>query len=143
MPDIFHDFPIKAPVSVVFQAMTTPEGLDSWWTQRAERVPGDGTEYLLSFGPGYAWTGQVLRSVPEAEFEMRITKADSDWTGTVIRIRLEPEQDRTWVRFCHAGWPECNEHYRVSCNCWAAYLRVLRRSLEHGESVPYEIRLDV
>jgi hypothetical protein len=27
--------------------------------------------------------------------------------------------------------------------CWAIYLRVLRRWLEHGERVPYEQRLDV
>jgi hypothetical protein len=26
---------------------------------------------------------------------------------------------------------------------WAMYLRVLKRHLEHGESVPYERRLDV
>jgi hypothetical protein len=34
------------------------------------------------------------------------------------------------------------ERYRISSNCWAMYLRILRRSLEHGESVPYEKRLD-
>jgi len=30
----------------------------------------------------------------------------------------------------------------VSCYCWAMYLRIMRRYLEHGESVPYERRLD-
>ena len=35
------------------------------------------------------------------------------------------------------------EFYRVSCNCWAMYLRILRRYLEHGEIVPYDVRLDV
>ena len=43
----------------------------------------------------------------------------------------------------HLGWPEANAHYRTSCHCWALYLRVLRRYLENGESVPYEVRLDV
>jgi len=46
------------------------------------------------------------------------------------------------VRFCHRGWPAENEHYRVSCHCWALYLRLLRRQVEYAESVPYEQRLD-
>jgi len=28
-------------------------------------------------------------------------------------------------------------------HCWAMYLRILGRHLEHGESVPFEKRLDV
>jgi hypothetical protein len=72
-----------------------------------------------------------------------MTRADADWLGTRVGVELEPRDGATWVRFHHTGWPEPNEHYRISCNCWAMYLRVLRRSLEHGESVPYEARLDV
>ena len=60
-----------------------------------------------------------------------------------VGIDLEPREQGTWVRFSHRGWPEASEHYRVSCHCWAMYLRVLRRSLEEGESVPYERRLEV
>jgi hypothetical protein len=41
------------------------------------------------------------------------------------------------------GWPVDNEHWRISCYCWAMYLRLLRRYLEHGEIVPYERRLEV
>ncbi len=35
------------------------------------------------------------------------------------------------------------EHYRISCYCWAMYLRILKRYLEHGETVQYARRLDV
>lgn len=37
------------------------------------------------------------------------------------------------------GGPRQN---RISCNCWALYLRILRRWLEHGEAVPYDKRLE-
>ncbi|MBI3448600.1 MAG: hypothetical protein HY049_06775 [Acidobacteria bacterium] len=47
------------------------------------------------------------------------------------------------MRFHHTGWPTANEHWRVSCYCWAMYLRLMRRFIEHGETVPYEDRLDV
>jgi hypothetical protein len=38
----------------------------------------------------------------------------------------------------HRGWPAANEHFRTSCHCWVLYLRILRRYMEPGESVPYD-----
>lgn len=142
MPDIFHDFPVKAPVGRVFEAVSTPEGLDRWWTQRCSGQPSEGAVYELGFGPGYAWRAVVTRCVPDAELELHLTHADADWTGTRVGWGMEPRKGATWVQFAHTGWPSANDHYRISCNCWALYLRIMRRYLEHGEVVPYENRLE-
>jgi uncharacterized protein YndB with AHSA1/START domain len=141
--DIFHALPIDAPIDRVFHAVSTPAGLDTWWTKRSAGDPQEGAEYELGFGPEYDWRARVTRSVPNAEFELEMVRADSDWAGTRVGVRLTPRNAGTWMEFYHAGWPSSNEHYRISCTCWAMYLRVLRRSLEHGESVAYENRLDV
>jgi hypothetical protein len=62
-----------------------------------------------------------------------------DWAKSCVGCRLTPEgEGKTRVLFYRNGWPEANEHWRVWCYCWAMYLRVLRRNVEHGESVPYE-----
>ena len=143
MADIFHDFPIKAPLDRVFEAVSTPQGLDRWWTKRSEGKPAEGSEYELCFGPQYDWRAKVTRYTPNSEFELEILRADNNWNGTRVGFRLEVRGDATWIRFHHRGWRSENEHYRISCNCWALYLRILRRFLEHGESVPYESRLDV
>jgi len=143
MTDVLHDFPIRAPRRRVFDAVSTPEGLDTWWTKSSAGSPEQGAEYELGFGPGYDWRAVVTRCVPDAEFELRLVRADDDWTGTLVGFELEERGDVTWVRFRHSGWPRANEHFRISSNCWAMYLRVLRRNLEHGESVAYEDRLDV
>ncbi len=142
MPDIRHDFPINAPVRRVFEAVATPAGLDAWWTKRSAGVPSEGTEYELWFGPEHDWRGRVTRCVEASEFELEIVSADEDWTGTRVGFRLAPADGHTQVRFYHEGWPDGNEHYRISCFCWAMYLRILKRHLEYGESVPYEDRLD-
>ena len=143
MADIFHELPIKAPLDRVFHAVSAPEGLDTWWTKRSAGKPEEGAEYELTFGPEYRWRATVTRCITNAEFELQMMHADGDWIGTRVGVRLDSRDDLTWVRFHHTGWPSANEHYRVSCTCWAMYLRILRRSLEHGESVPYEERLDV
>lgn len=143
MADILLDLPIRTTPERLFGAMTTPAGLDAWWTLRCSGEPRTGAEYKLHFGPGYDWRARVVRCVPDEEFELEMSVADRDWVGTRVGFGLEPRGDVTWLRFHHRGWRESNEHYRISCNCWAMYLRVLRRFIEHGETVSYERRLDV
>lgn len=143
MADIFHDFPIKAGEQRVFDAVSTPAGLDEWWTRKSAGEPRKGGEYELWFGPKYDWRAKVTECVLASHFELRITRADPDWMGTRVGFRLEPRGEITLVRFYHAGWPFENEHWRISSYCWAMYLRILRRYLEFGEHVEYEQRLQV
>jgi len=143
MPDILHDFPISAPLERVFEAVSTPAGLDQWWTRRSTGIPRVGAEYELSFGPEYDWRAVVSKHTPPLEFEYRIVRADGDWLGTRVGFLLREASSATQVCFYHMGWPEAGDHYRTSCFCWAMYLRILRRYLEAGETVPYERRLEV
>jgi uncharacterized protein YndB with AHSA1/START domain len=143
MPDILQDFPIKAEPARVFAAVSTPEGLDRWWTETCSGQPGLGARYDLGFGPSYHWVATVSQCEPGSLFELTFTQADDDWRGTRVGFQLAPTSSGTQVRFYHLGWPEANEHYRISCHCWALYLRLLRRWLEFGETVPYADRLDV
>jgi uncharacterized protein YndB with AHSA1/START domain len=143
MPDIFSDFIIRAPVDQVYRAVSTPDGLDSWWTERSAGAPATGAQFELWFGPQYDWRATVTKCLPSSEFELQLVEADPDWLGTRVGFRLDAQDDSTRVRFHHTGWPTANEHWRVSCYCWPMYLRILRRYLEHGEFVPYEDRLDV
>ena len=143
MADIQHHFPIAAPVEAVFRAVSDPSGLDQWWTLRSEGEPTDGAAYTLDFGPEHVWKAHVTLCLPDQAFELALTDAHPDWQDTVVRFDLAKQDGATGVRFRHSGWPAENDHYFTSCYCWAMYLRVMKRWLEHGETVPYEKRLDV
>lgn len=41
---------------------------------------------------------------------------------TQVGFDLEPSDIGTQVHFYDRGWPEANEHDRISCHCWAMYL---------------------
>jgi uncharacterized protein YndB with AHSA1/START domain len=142
MADVVQELPINATRQRVFDAVSSPAGLATWWAKGASGAPVEGTEYELDFGPEYQWRARVTRAIPDTEFELELTNADADWTGTRVGFRLTGEGAKTRLEFRHTGWPADNRHYRVSCHCWAMYLRILRRHLEHGEVVPYEERLD-
>ena len=139
MPDIFQHFLIHAPAAKVFLGVSTPEGLDTWWTKESSRR---GDEYELNFGPTYDWHARVSRSVPDREFELEITRADGDWTGTRVGFVLEETNGETHARFHHTGWPQSNDHFSLSCYCWAMYLRLLKRYVERGEIIPFGQRLE-
>jgi uncharacterized protein YndB with AHSA1/START domain len=143
MPDILQDLPIDAPPTRVFAGVSDPGLLDQWWTKQARGRAAVGSIYELDFGPGYQWRAEVTRAEPGVGFELRMLESDADWSGTHIGFELSPTATGTLLRFSHRNWPTANEHFRTSCHCWALYLRVLRRHLEHGELVPYEQRLTV
>ena len=143
MPHITHDFPIFVPPARVWDGITTPAGLDQWWSKTSHGSPARGNEYVLDFGPGYEWNAVVTACEIEKAFELEMTHADADWRGTRVGFALAPIPRGTQVRFHHTGWPAANDHYRTSTYCWAMYLRILKRWLEFGETVPYEKRLDV
>ncbi len=143
MANIFHHFPINVPIEKVFNGISAPQGLDKWWTKSSLGKPERGEIYELFFGPEYNWSALVTTCVPNKEFELTITKSDKDWMNTKVGFTLLDKNGTTEIHFRHTGWKEDNEHYRISCYCWAMYLRILKRYLEFGEEVPYENRLDV
>jgi uncharacterized protein YndB with AHSA1/START domain len=143
MSDILQDFPINVPPLRAYDGVSQPALLDQWWALRSNGRPAVGSTYELDFGPGYLWRAEVTRAEPGVAFELRMTEADADWIDTRVGFELAPTSTGTLVRFYHRSWPSANAHYRTSCHCWALYLRILRRHLEFGESVPYERRLEV
>jgi uncharacterized protein YndB with AHSA1/START domain len=143
MPDIHHDLYIAAPRAAVFAAMTSPAGLDSWWTLASSGDPRAGADYEFDFGPGYRWRATVANCEAGRALSWDFVDADDDWTGTRVAFRLEDAADGaggTMLRFAHTGWRVAHDHFRRSSFCWALYLRLLRRYLEHGEVVGYARR---
>lgn len=142
MANLYHYFPINASAERVFNGIATPKGLDTWWTKTSNGKPAMGEEYQLFFGEGYDWRAAVSKCVANKEFELTMTVADADWANTKVGFTLIDKSGSTEIHFHHTGWKEDNEHYRISCYCWAMYLRILKRYLEFGEEVLYENRLD-
>ena len=117
--------------------VSTPQGLDRWWTKRSGGIPAIGQEYVLWFGPDYDWRARVAQADPGTSFELEITQADDDWVGTKVRFDLQGKEGGTVVQFSHSGWADPSERFRISSYCWAMYLRLMKRSLERGEFVEY------
>ena len=142
MADILHDFPISAAVEKVFRAVSDPGGIDTWWSKECKGRPAEGEVYELFFGDDYRWKAVVSNVEQNKSFELQFTQSDGDWTGTRVGFLVNEKEGSTQVQFYHRGWPEANDHFRISSFCWAMYLRLLKKYLEKGEVVEYEERLN-
>lgn len=143
MAEILHSLQIDAPTESVFRSVSTPEGLNTWWTLTSSGRPALGERYEFGFGPQYHWLGTVTRFEEHKRIAWIMSKADDDWSGTEVGLELFPQQRGVRVEFHHTGWRAANLHFRISSFCWAEYLRLMRRNLEHGELVPYDLRVSV
>lgn len=61
MIDIHHVVIINKTIDIVFEAVSTPEGLDTWWTKSAAGTPNMGNWYQFHFDPNYNWEGEVTK----------------------------------------------------------------------------------
>lgn len=141
MPDILLNFPVNAPLEKVFDAITTPNGLNQWWTLRSNGKPEVGTTYELYFAENYDWRATVVEADPPHRLVLKITDATPDWQGTHVGFTLDESDGQTKLSFEHTGWPEDSDHFRSSSFCWAMYLRIMKRYVEFGETVEYGKRL--
>ena len=133
MPSIHHLLTIEASAERVFKAITTPEGLCSWWTTEAAGQPTLGAEYQFFFTKDSDWRAKVVEVAPPLQISWQMTKADADWTPTQIHFQLtEGEDGITTLRFAHTSWDKINDHFRRTSFCWAIYLEALRKVVERG-----------
>lgn len=143
---IDHEVWVTADPAVVFTALTTREGLDSWWghcVSADERVDG-----IVEFdhGLGAPLRMRVAELVPHervvweclADFDDPTNPA-SEWGGQQISFALDPRrevpllgrpQDVTVLRFRSQGWP-ADSRWRGFCStAWAMALGALTEQCE-------------
>jgi hypothetical protein len=126
MIDLHHRIAIKAPVTEVFQALSTAEGL-SWWCPKVERSE---VGLLLSFDD----CASVLRMKVESESPEQVrwicTGDLEDWRGTMLKWDLTELEGTTHVAFTHAGWAYLSPHCATTNTCWGQLLFALKKKLE-------------
>ena len=99
MADIFHNLQINSSVEKVFNAISTPDGLNEWWTAKASGIPKLDSEYVLWFGPEYDWRADVSKFEPLTMFELHIRNNDVDWNNSTVGFELTPVNGKVNVQF--------------------------------------------
>jgi uncharacterized protein YndB with AHSA1/START domain len=137
MADIRHRVGIAAPQARLYEALTTKEGLSSWWT----RVEGDtqlgGTLRFFFGDPNPAAVMEIVVADPPQRVEWRCVGGADEWVGTTLTFDLKSEEGETVLLFTHADWREPVEFMHHCSTKWAYFLLGLKTWLEGGQAVAW------
>ena len=149
MTDIIHRVGIKAPLSNVYAALSTIEGVAGWWTTATTGVSESRETIDFEFmTPGGERIGAMAMRVvamdPDKQVHWRCTAGPDEWIGTDVVFRLVHEDDYTIVRFGHRNWREAVEFTEHCSMKWAIFLLSLKQLVETGEGRPSpdDIKID-
>lgn len=147
--DIIHRIGIKAPLSTVYQALSTPEGVAGWWTRDTIAAPEPGGGIDVHFR---TVTGDeigrmhfdVVKLDPDKEVRWRFTSGPQEWIGTDVTFHLSQDGEYTLVLFGHRNWREPVEFMAHCSMKWATFLLSLRQLAETGKGrpAPEDLKID-
>lgn len=138
MPEILHLFNIKTTdPSKVYDAITTQQGLASWWTTGVTAKPEVGSIASFRFIPEHLMEMKIIKLVKDKRIEWECVTGDKQWVGTKLIFSIEPEKDSINLRFSHIGWREATDFYAVCNYHWGLYMKSLKTFIETGKGNPH------
>jgi hypothetical protein len=135
--DILMQFDIDAERATVRDALTTEEGIRSWWSTRTEG-PSDG-ELRVSF-PDVPQPFEFAVEDDGADRTSWVTGAFPPWwAGTTVRFELSenPDGPGTRLHFAHRGYEPDNPVIPIVTPAWAQILLRLKAYAETGRAQPF------
>jgi uncharacterized protein YndB with AHSA1/START domain len=141
MADIIHRVGIKAPVSNVYAALSTIEGVAGWWTTDTTGVSKSGGHIDVRFlSPGGKEIGsmnmEVIELDPSKKVHWRFKSGPAEWVGTDVIFNLSQDGEYTIVLFGHKNWREADEFTSHCSMKWATFMLSLKDLVETGKGKP-------
>ena len=137
MAEINHRVGIAAAASEVYKALTTDEGLSSWWTTDTTGAGDVGSIIHFRFngaGPDF----EVAELQPDKLVRWRHSgEMPGDWMGTEVSLELSNDGTQTFVRFRHSHWKEASDFMAHCSTKWAVFLLSLKEAIETGSGEPF------
>jgi uncharacterized protein YndB with AHSA1/START domain len=140
--EIIHSTLIKAPIEKVYDALTTSEGLDSWFTQGAEvdRKPGGKIHFRWKTERADVTGGIIEDGGPILEVN-RPTHFAFQWHpdnksyATTVHFKLEEDEKGTIVIVQEHGFENTPKGRKALIGCatgWGEAITMVKFYLEHG-----------
>lgn len=126
---------IKAAPEKIYNAITTQEGIESWWCKHTTAKPEEGFVNIFVFGK-FQNEMKVTSLIPDKKVEWKCINSIEEWVGTTISFELEVKERNTLVRFTHAGWRAATDTFAGCTYDWALFMKSLKSFCETGTGTP-------
>ena len=138
---IYHNFKIEAPPQKVFEAISTINGLKSWWKKDTSRNAMADGELHFIFGNNQYDVMKVTAFEKDKTIEWEITESTYPecrlWDGSKISfVLLEQEDKSTVLKFQHYNFPDGYEFCGVCNYNWSVAMQSIKSFCETGKENP-------
>jgi uncharacterized protein YndB with AHSA1/START domain len=135
MGDVLFTFDVNAQPDAVRRALTTSEGIASFWTDHAA-VPAEvGATLTLGFPDAPVPFDLVLTQSDDEMITWRTATFPPQWVGTDIRWEISGADGASTVGFRHGTFTDETEEGRVAY-VWGQVMVQLKRYVETGVATP-------
>jgi uncharacterized protein YndB with AHSA1/START domain len=149
MANIVHRIGIRAPLKKVYDALSTMEGLSSWWTEDTKGDPSENGKITFTFKTKSgdtlgAFVMKVVKLEVAKQVKWKCEVGPEEWIGTDIVFEISEQDGMTILLFGHRNWrEEVEATYHCSMK-WAVFLLSLRYFVEkgRGQPSPNDIKID-
>jgi hypothetical protein len=158
MPNINHAVLIGTAVEIVYNAITSQEGLSAWWTPNTQTKAELNTIAHFPFGADYFKEMRITELKPFELVRWNCIKGAEEWVGTNISFKLIPgdkefllkyhseilgqiEQQKnnngTLLIFHHDDWRGYTLMFAECSYTWGQFLKSLKQFCETGKGRPW------
>lgn len=134
MPDIRHLVFIQSTPEKIYTAITTQQGIASWWSVSNNAVPEEGNVYRISFGGDYYKEIKVEELVPDKKVVWQIVHAHPEWLNTKVIFDISMGKNSAELRFSHSGWKGYTDMFAQCNHHWGIYLQNLKVYTEKNKA---------
>jgi uncharacterized protein YndB with AHSA1/START domain len=135
MGDVLFTFDVNATPDAVRRALTTTEGIASFWTDKADVAAEVGETLTLGFRDAPVQFDLLLAQSDDEVIIWRTVTFPPQWVGTDIRWELSGSDGTSTVAFRHGSFADETEQGQVAY-VWGQVMVQLKRYLEGGVAAP-------
>src|SRR5262245_954913 len=137
MQTIQHDLRINAPVTRVYEAIATADGISTWWDPQTPKQTERGLVLEHNPGPEHGIVRlRVVDRVPNTRIEWECVSTHpasspaSAWTGTHFIFELSERGGATNLRFRQTDYDERSAFFTPNADAWEKLLATLKHVVE-------------
>jgi uncharacterized protein YndB with AHSA1/START domain len=136
---IIHFLRIHAAPAAVYRALTTEEGLTSWWSNSARVEPGLGGVIDFRFAGDFNPDMKVTRLDENQRVEWKCVAGHDNWQDNTFLFDLRDANGETDLMFVQVYAQELSDEVYGTYNFnWGYYLGSLKQLCETGIGMPFQ-----
>ncbi|MDF1529550.1 MAG: SRPBCC domain-containing protein [Sedimenticola sp.] len=144
MAEIHHQVGIQGSLGDIYHALTTDDGLSTWWTTDTQGAGDVGSVIHFRFdgnGPEFAVTELLPNKLVRWSHSGTMPE---EWMGTEITFRLQQKTDQVMVHFSHTQWQSATDFMAHCSTKWGVFMLSLKDAIETGKGRPFpdDIQID-